>query len=119
VLATVPVLLWPQRGPCRPAPRRAGPWAQLLDVARMEELKLDTEVSIERGASYRRATTSVAGIVERLRAERRHGGASATLASMATLGSMASLGASLGASQGDKLSASQYATGAARAGTQY
>lgn len=59
-------------------------------------------------STFRRSTTSTAEVAARLRAERRARGAAA--GSLASLG--ASFGASLGASLGDKLSASQFDTGA-------
>ena len=89
----------------------AGPWPQLLDAGLLPDLTLGEEVGAWR-STFRRSTTSMAEVAARLRAERRARGAAA--GSLPTLGASfgASLGGSLGASLGDKLSASQFDTGA-------
>lgn len=70
------------------------PWRHLLDGAK--DIKFAVEVEAGRGAALKRATTNMAALLLRARAERRAAGATLS----ATIGSLgASLGASLSGTQ--------------------
>lgn len=86
----------------------AGPWKLLLDVS--QELKFYVEVDETRRTAFKRASTSVRAVTERIRADRLN---AASLAATGTLGMAGSIGgfASQGPSLSAKISASQYSLG--------
>ncbi|KAL3135934.1 hypothetical protein ABBQ32_006979 [Trebouxia sp. C0010 RCD-2024] len=86
----------------------AGPFKQL--VGESEELDLSVEADDSRRAAFKRTSTSVKAVAERIRADRH---AAASLAATGTLGFAGSIGAfsSQGFSLTAKVSASQYSLG--------
>ncbi len=86
----------------------AGPWKELLDTT--QEFKLSVELDEARRTAFKRASTSVKAVAQRLKADRSN---AASLAATGTLGMAASIGgfASQGPSLSSKISASQYSLG--------
>lgn len=89
----------------------AGPWKQLLDIT--QELTFSVEVDAMRQAAFKRASTSVKAVTERIRADRLN---AASLAASGTLGLAGSIGSfgSQASSLSSKISASQYSLGKPR-----
>ena len=87
----------------------AGPWKQLLDTSR--DITFSVEVDDARRAAYKRASSSVKIVTERIRKDRAYAGSmmiSSTLGPFAgSIGGFASQIGSIGA----KVSASQYSLG--------
>lgn len=87
----------------------AGPWKQLLDTSR--DITFSVEVDDARRAAYKRASSSVKTVTERIRRDRANAGSmmmSSTLGPFAgSIGGFASQVGSIGA----KVSASQYSLG--------
>ncbi len=86
----------------------AGPWKELLDTT--QEFKLSVELDETRRTAFKRASTSVKAVAQRIKADRSN---AASLAATSTLGMAASIGsfASQGPSLTSKISASQYSLG--------
>ena len=86
----------------------AGPFKQLIEAS--EELNFAVEADDSRRAAFKRASTSVKAVAERIRADRH---AAASLAATGTLGFAGSIGAfsSQGPSLSAKVSASQFSLG--------
>lgn len=86
----------------------AGPFKQLVEASL--ELNLSVEADDRRRPAFKRTSTSVKAVAERIRADRH---AAASLAATGTLGFAGSIGAfsSQGSSLSAKVSASQYALG--------
>lgn len=87
----------------------AGPWKQLLDISK--DISFSVEVDDSRRAAYRRASSSVKAVTERIRQDRVYGSSmmmTGTLGPFAgSIGGFASQAGSLGA----KVSASQDSLG--------
>ena len=86
----------------------AGPFKQLLDPS--QQLNFGVEADDSRRAAYKRTSSSVKAVAERIRADRQ---AAASLAATGTLGFAGSIGAfsSQGPSLSAKITASQYSLG--------
>ena len=86
----------------------AGPWKELLDTT--QEFKLSVELDEARRTAFKRASTSVKAVAQRIKADRSN---AASLAATGTLGMAASIGgfASQGPSLTSKISASQHSLG--------
>ncbi len=86
----------------------AGPWKELLDTT--QEFKLSVELDEARRTAFKRASTSVKVVAQRIKADRSN---AASLAATGTLRMAASIGGfgSQGPSLSSKISASQYSLG--------
>lgn len=86
----------------------AGPLKQLIEAS--DEPNFSVEIDDSRRAAFRRTSTSVKAVAERIRADRH---AAASLAATGTLGFAGSIGAfsTQGPSLSAKVSASQYSLG--------
>ena len=91
-----------------PVLEHTGPFKQLIEAS--EELNFSVEADGSRRAAFKRISTSVKAVAERIRADRH---AAASLAATGTLGIAGSIGAfsSQGPSLSAKVSASQYSLG--------
>ena len=91
-----------------PVLKYTGPFKQLIEAS--DEPNFSVEVDDSRRAAFKRTSTSVKAVAERIRADRH---AAASLAATGTLGFAGSIGAfsSQGASLSAKVSASQYSLG--------
>lgn len=89
----------------------AGPWKQLLDTSR--DITFSVEVDDARRAAYKRASSSVKTVTERIRRDRANAGSMMMSSTLGPFGGSIGGFASQVGSIGAKVSASQYSLGKA------